>query len=90
MTWLTRLEKRELPPVGIPTKPTEGAFVGFVGARLDLLQEIVFGKDTLQTRLKAKDLKPAALFPALRDEQVDDRPLCLKCLHLSGGVSSTR
>lgn len=106
MNWMARLKGDVLPQMIEPTKttkPTEMVSVVFVGTPPDHIGKIVGDADPPPASI---DIARLALFTdrgmgladaqalvdrlALRDQQHDERRLCLECAHMAGTVNARR
>lgn len=105
MKWLAQVMKggnTPAPNLQNLQKADTGAFVGFVGTDPDPFQNSEGGDAALQETLNARlalftergltmdEAKAMAERLQLRDGQMDERRVCLECLHLSGDVTARR
>ncbi|KIF82485.1 hypothetical protein [Noviherbaspirillum autotrophicum] len=92
MNWLARLKELEAARSSTPQNLQKDAFVGFVGAGPEPFQEMKYGESIFTTRIvlfMVRDLdkdEAEAMVDrlAVRDQEKDERRVCVECRHLFG------
>jgi hypothetical protein len=98
MNWLAKLKNAEGAPTGYLQNLQKGAFVGFVDTlpgpfqKSPVRNQVCMARIVLCTDHGLDITEAEAIVERLtsRDQEQDERRLCLECRHLSGGPQARR